>query len=247
MELPLSSLFSLGLIWLRCGGVCVAAPIFGARVIPTRVRVALALWLGMSVFLATRPITAVPTNAWTLASLALQETLLGLMVGWVARLALDTARIAGQLAADSMGLGFGAMLEPLSGADSNAVGEWFGLLATATAMAMGLHREMLVWLVESVGRYPPGHPFPWDSLGHALMTHVFGGIQLAVRLALPLLAASLTGHVLMGVLGRVSPQLNLGNIGFAFALLAGGSALFWLGPDVLARSAAFALRATREF
>jgi flagellar biosynthesis protein FliR len=66
------------------------------------------------------------------------------------------------------------------------------------------------------------------------------GSALAIRLSFPVMAAVLFGYVAVGVIGRSAPQMNLANIGYAVALLAGGAALYLVSPtlaEIVARSA----------
>jgi flagellar biosynthetic protein FliR len=60
---------------------------------------------------------------------------------------------------------------------------------------------------------------------------------LAVRLAMPALAAVTLGHLGLGLLNRAGPQLNLGNIGFTIALLAGGGAFYLIAPGAAVMAA----------
>jgi flagellar biosynthetic protein FliR len=73
-----------------------------------------------------------------------------------------------------------------------------------------------------------------------------GAAALGARLAFPMLAAVLLGHVVMGALGRAAPQLSLGTIGFSVAIIAGGGAFYLVAPaaaELAARAAVAALAA----
>jgi flagellar biosynthetic protein FliR len=58
-----------------------------------------------------------------------------------------------------------------------------------------------------------------------------------VRLGFPVVAAATAGHLLMGVVSRAAPQLNMNTLGFSVTLLSGGGALYLVAPT-LARIAA---------
>jgi len=68
-------------------------------------------------------------------------------------------------------------------------------------------------------------------------------VALAVRLAFPILGAVLLGHLLMGLLTRMAPQLNLSNVGFSIAILAGGLALYLTAPAIAELAARAAVQA----
>ena len=68
-------------------------------------------------------------------------------------------------------------------------------------------------------------------------------MALAVRLAFPVVGAVLMGHALMATMGRMAPQLSLGNVGFSVAIVLGGVALYLAVPSAaeLAARAAVAV------
>ena len=59
-------------------------------------------------------------------------------------------------------------------------------------------------------------------------------------LLLMVLAAVTIGHLGLGVLNRASPQLNLSNIGFTVAILAGGAAFYLVAPSAASMAAQMA-------
>jgi len=228
------------LVLLRTAGLLVTAPILGSRVVPVRIRLALALVLAVAVFEAAgAPAVALPAGIPQLALGAAAETALGVLAGLSASWVLSAAVAAGQVIGVSMGIGFAALVDPTSGAQSNAPGELLLTLAQMSALALGIHREAIGWLARSVRLWPPGTALPIGALAsHAVGQAVFGA-TLAVRIAFPVLAAVIVGYALMGVLSRAAPQLSLASVGFSVAVLAGGGALYLVVPhaaEAVARS-----------
>lgn len=231
MSAPLPLAYGLFLVVLRSSALVAAAPVFSTRAVPARARLALGLVLGFAVWSgAGSPTPGVPATLGALLLAAVGETILGLSAGLGARLVLEAALGAGQAAALTMGLGYGALLDPASGAESTVVGELLAMLALASCVALGFHREAVLWLARSVMAHPPGAPPAWEAMAQGVLTHGLVGTALAVRLAFPVLAAAVFGHSVLGVLSRLTPQLNMGSLGFAVSLLAGGGALFAVAP-----------------
>ena len=234
------------LVLFRSAGLIVAAPVVGAGTVPVRVRLALVFVAALAAFAGGgMPAAQLPLTIGSLAGAAVSETFVGLSAALAARLVLEAAQAAGQVAGISMGLGYGAVVDPVSGADTTALGQIFGLGALGFAVALGLHREAFVWLARSVSSFPPGSAADLRSLAGAVVVHGLAGTVLAVRLAFPILAAVICGHLALGLLGRIAPQLNLASMGFTIAILAGGAALYLVLPsaaDAAARAALIALR-----
>jgi flagellar biosynthetic protein FliR len=232
MDLQLPLLFGFVLVLLRTSAVVMTAPVLSSRTIPARVKVALSGVVAAVAFAgAGMPRVALPSDFTGLAALAASETALGMVAGLAARLLLDAAQVGGQAASMAMGLGFGQMVNPNSNAESTSVGELFSMLALGAALALGVHREAIVWLARSVQDAPPGATVDVRSLAGALVTQILYALTLAVRVAYPMFAAAVFGYGILGMLGKASPQLSLNNLGFGVSVIAGGGAIYLMAPQ----------------
>lgn len=244
MDALLPPAFAFFLVLLRTAGLCAVAPLFGAKGVPARVRMGVAGALAVALYagggVAQLP---VPGDVLALAGHALAETLVGLAGGLSARMLLEAASAAGHLGSTGMGLGYGALVDPFSGAESTAVSQLFSVAALGVAVALGIHREAVAWLAASVRAMPPGAVSDLPQLFQGAVAQALFTTALAVRLAFPLLAASTVGHFALGLLGRAAPQLNLQSVGFSVSLFAGGGALFLLAPTIAELAARTALSA----
>ena len=246
MDASLATAYGFGLVLLRTSALCAAAPILAARVVPARIRIAVALAVSLAVHAgAGAPAVTPPSSLLGLAAAAAGETAVGLLAGLAARWALDAALAAGHLAGLSAGLGFAALVDPITGAESTAVSETLFVVAQGAAVALGVHREAIQWLARSFQTWPPGAPAGLADLATRTIGQATYAIALSVRLAFPVLGAVLLGHLVMGLVTRMAPQLNLSNIGFSIAILAGGLALYLTAPaaaELAARAAVAAFQ-----
>jgi len=225
-------------VLLRTTGLFLAAPVLGARTVPARLRLALAVAVSFGVWAAAgSPSVRAGATLATLVLPALAETARGLACGLAARAVLDALEAAGQTAGLSMGVGYGAMVDPFHGASSGVVGELLSAAGMLAAVELGLHREALAWLARSVAEAPPGTPLAARELARGLVTDLTGAAVLAMRLSFPLAAAATVGHLALGVAGRGSTPLGAGSVGFAVALLAGGASLYLCAPAFVAVAA----------
>jgi flagellar biosynthetic protein FliR len=237
-------MFGFALVLFRTLGLFTAAPILGARMVPTRARLALSLVAALAAFTgAGMPTVPPPAQFLALALAVSAETVMGLLAGLAARFVLDAAQAAGQTAGLSMGLGFGALIDPASGAESTEMGQLMGLIALGAAVATGLHREAISWLAASVHTFPPGGDLGLSALLAHGVAQSMTAIGLAVRITYPLLAAVTLGHLTLGAISRAAPTFNLSSVGFSVAILAGGAAIFLVTPPAAQLCAQAALNA----
>lgn len=230
--LPLHVIFSFVLVLTRIAALLGTAPILSSRSVPVRIKVSLAFGLTVLVSVSAHlPPQTIPSDLGLLIGLVISEAVVGMAAGLSARLVLDAAQFGGQTASAAMGLGFGQMLNPNSGAESSTVGELYGALAMAVALGLGLHTEAIAWIVRSIQEVPPGSTVDIASLSSGIIRQVIFAVALAIRVAYPLFAASLFGYAVLGLLGKASPQLSLSNLGFGVAILCGGAALYLAAPE----------------
>ncbi|RMG17011.1 MAG: type III secretion protein [Deltaproteobacteria bacterium] len=237
--------FGVGLLLalLRSAGLVVAVPVLGESAVPIRTRVAAALVLGTAAFFAAgSPAPEMPVTDAGLVAAAAGESLLGLSVGLSCRIVLLAATGAGALAGMSMGLGFGLVADPLTGVAQPTVARLLTFLAVIAAAGLGLHRQAVLWLASGLRQIPPGHFVSAADLARGVVVEAIRSVGLAVRIAFPVVGAVTFGHVVLGLLGRTAPSLNLVSIGFSIAIVAGGFALYLVAPS----AATLAARAAAE-
>ncbi len=236
MNFELAQLQSLiaALLWplARISGLMLTAPVLGARTIPARVRVGLALVLTLVLMpLAPSPGKVDPLSLAALITV-MQQLVVGAAMGFALKLAFEALSMGGELVASSMGLSFAQTMDPQQGHGAPALGQVYLLLATLIFLAMDGHLELISLLATGMqhGSWQaamPGGNTLWALLGSA--SHLFAG---AVLVALPAMAALLVVNLGLGATSRAAPAMNLFSIGFPISICLGFIAV-WLGLRAL--------------
>jgi flagellar biosynthetic protein FliR len=129
-----------------------------------------------------------------------------------------------------MGLSYAGFFNPATGQAQNAVGNFMSLLALLMFIAIDGHLWLLHALAESFRLYPlrgdAALPLDWLQVAR-LGADIF---TVGLTIALPFVAVMLLTNIVLGVLARVAPQLNIFAVGFPLTILVGLSALFMLLP-----------------
>lgn len=208
------------------------APLLSHRAVPTRIKLALAL--GITAVLVPQvgspPITDVMTATGLM--LLVNNILIGLLIGFTVRLVFAAIELAGELIGLQMGLSFAGFFNPANGQMQNAVASFMSLLALLMFIAIDGHLMLLHALAESFRLYPVqvgmSLPMGFDRVLR-MGADIFG---IGLTIALPFLAVMLLTNVVLGVLARVAPQLNVLAVGFPLTMLVGLSTLFLLLPYI---------------
>jgi flagellar biosynthetic protein FliR len=206
--------------FIRIGACLMVAPVFGARFVPARARIALALALTALVAPLTPAPAVTPFSAAGVV-VTFQQLLIGFALGFALQLVFDALALGGQLLANSMGLSFAFNVDPLRGSSTPALGQFYTILATLTFLALGGH----LVLIEALVRGFDTLPVATTGLGReGLWTLTLWGSQLfmgAVLIALPGMTALLIVNIAFGVMSRAAPTLNLFAVGFPISLIFG--------------------------
>lgn len=207
----------------RVGGLVLVAPMFSSRSVPMPVRTAILLVLTL-VLLPAAQASALPGAQLTPAAF-LAETLIGFALGLGAALLVGAAELAADLSSQAIGLSGAAVMDPLGGHQTSALGQLFGLLAATLLLAADGHHVMLEAVGRSFDRVPVGVE---SNVGEALRILARQGavlFSLGLRFAAPVIAAALVTNVGLGILSRAVPQLNLMNLAFPVQIFVGLAAL----------------------
>ncbi|MEJ7926861.1 flagellar biosynthetic protein FliR [Sphingobium sp. AN641] len=241
-----AQLWLLLVAMIRPGAAFIAAPVFGAPAVPIQLRIILSLALGMA---ALNSVTiALPGDG--IASiegmmLIAGEILAGLAMGFAVQIGYAAAFVAGEAIGAAMGLGFAAMVDPQSGQPTQAVGQFLSILATFLLLGMDGHLMLASFVVQSYQTLPPGGPMLGNDAIWGLIQ--FGGTLLGagVTIALPVAFALVLIQIIMGMLARTAPALNLFAVGMPVAMMT-GLVLLAIAAPVMGEGVIAALKAGLE-
>lgn len=206
------------------------APVVSHRAIPLRAKVALAV--AIAAVLAPA-VDAPPLGDFLDAAFfatMVRNVLVGAVLGFSARLLFSGLELAGQMIGLQIGLSFGGFFNPEASDTDNPIANFVSLVVLLMFLAIDGHLQLLAGLVESFRAFPIDGALPrtiaFDALA-GLGAEVF---SIALSISLPILAVMLLTNIVLGVMARVSPQLNLFAVGFPVTLSAGLIVLFLFMP-----------------
>ena len=220
------------LLWplARVLAVLAAAPVLGQSRIPVRIRIGLGL--GLVIVLAPTlpaPPPIAPASSAGMLILA-SQVVIGLAIGLALRLVFTAVEMAGDLIGLQMGLGFAMFYDPGNVQHTPILGQFMGLLATLTFLAINGHLMVIAALAESFHALPIAATPVGANLFEALAKHGAIVFVAGLQLALPLIVTMLVVNLSLGVLTRAAPQLNVFAVGFPLTIAIGFAALIFTLP-----------------
>lgn len=232
MWAPLSALvpgleWSLVLVYLRVQACLLILPGLGERVVPVRVRAAVAM--SVSPLLATAVPSVLPPNGlFATVMQAIPELLIGLSCGMLLRMLALSIDVATSAIAAT------ASLSQIVGGQNEAaphpIGNMLHLGGLAVLMALGLPVMLIDLLADSFVLWPPAAWPDAAQVSTMAVEVMVQGFLLAMMLAAPFTLGGFLFQALSGVINRVMPALPVVFIGSPLAILLALAALAMLAP-----------------
>jgi flagellar biosynthetic protein FliR len=205
---------------IRPGAALFASPLFGNTHVPVPLRVAIAIAIGWAGFPAGDPQAAL-NAAHDAPFVVLPELLIGLTMGFAMQMAFAAAMMAGEVIGNTMGLGFATSTDGLSG-PAPTLANLMSFAATAIFLASQGHLTLIAMIVDSFRTIPIGSAWLPGNAIAAFGTALFSG---AVSIALPVTFALVIVQIVLALIAKAAPALNLFAIGLPFTQFAGAGLL----------------------
>ena len=206
---------------IRIAALVGVAPVFGARTVPVRAKVAFALVLTLVIAPVSPPVPVVDPISGEAVLIVLNQMLIGAAMGLALQMVFAMFIVGGQIIAFQMGLGFASMVDPSSGTQVPVISQFYVILLTLIFFALDGHLTFINVVADSFHTMPIGvNGLSNDGLW-ALVN--WGGQMYlgAVQIALPAIASLLLLNLTFGVVTRAAPQFNIFSIGFPVTMVAG--------------------------
>ena len=217
-------------VMTRIGAALFAVPLFGSAAVPSQVRVIITGALAVFVCCWTQVVA--PPAILSLAGMVVLagEVVIGLAIGFVLQLAFAAPMIGAEMIGAGMGMSIAAAADPINGAHSAVLGQYFTVVMTVLFFGMGAHLDWISLLVESYRTFPPGAPWMAPARLHLIDGFAADMFLAGLSIALPVAVMLLVVQIVTGVIGRSAPALNLFALGLPAGVLAGVAALIVSAP-----------------
>jgi flagellar biosynthetic protein FliR len=209
-----TEILAFALVLLRVSTFTMSWPVFSVYNVPNQLKVLLCLAIAGVLFpVIDRSGLSAADLGQDVAWLAGKEVLTGLCLGFMTRLFFFAISVGGNIVSTSIGLSNGNLFNPALGASVTTVEQFYATLATLLFLALNGHHYFLTGLAQSFDAIP----LSIDGTQFALMTGKFkdSGLILqtvteaGIKISAPVLVAIFMLNVVMGIIGRAVPQINV--------------------------------------
>jgi flagellar biosynthetic protein FliR len=210
MELMIEKLLGFMMVLTRISALFLVLPVFGWKIIPSRVKIAVVVLL--AIFHSTITPFAINTSETSVLEAILliaNEATYGLSLGLVATVLFSAVKVSGRIVERQMGLAMAQILDPLTGENSQPLGSLLEMVFVIMFLNANGHHFLLSIISRSYETFPAGSIPTIPVLAGGVIKSGSALLSAGLRLAAPMLAAFLVLLIVLAVLARMVPEMNI--------------------------------------
>ena len=210
MVLMIEKLLGFVMVLTRISAFFLVIPVFGWQSIPIRIKVAMTVMLAIFFSMITPvPVVAGQVSTAEAVLLIANEATYGLALGLVAAFVFAAVKLSGRIIERQMGLAMAEILDPLTGERAQPLGSLLEMIFIMLFLSANGHHLFLLIISRSYESFPAGSiptiPVLTEGIIQAGSTMLIHGLKLAA----PILAAFMLLMVVLAVLARIVPEMNI--------------------------------------
>lgn len=210
------------LIAVRITGIFVAAPVFARSNLPALMKIGLSITISFILLPLMQDTSIVADSFLSLTVYSITEFLIGILIGFIAFIYFTSIYLAGTIIDTQIGFGMVNVFDPQTNSQVPVMGSFYNNIISLLFIVMNGHHLLVRALVDSYKILPIGFSLNMDIEAVNLMTNIFVDIFiLAAKFSAPVLIVIFLANVLLGILARTMPQMNVFIVGIPLKILVG--------------------------
>lgn len=206
------------------------APFFSMKNTPSHVRIGLSFFTAMLLYETITPTETVITynTAAGYAAIVVKEAITGLLIGFAPTVCSAIVNLAGSIVDMETGLAMATLMDPTTNQQTSITGALYQYILMLLMISTGMYRFLLGALADTFVLIPiNGAIFRSENLLQSMIVFLGEYVIIAFRIALPIFSVMLMLNAVLGIMAKVSPQLNMFAVGIQFKVLVGLAVLFF--------------------
>lgn len=224
------------LILVRISSFVAVAPFFSMAQVPRKVKVGLAFSISLLLWFVVPTESLEYETVIDYAAIVIKEAIVGILIGFSANISNYIINFAGRLMDMDMGFAMVNVFDPVTKEQVSISGTLYNYLVMLCLLCSGMHTYVLRAFVDAYSFIPIGMAkFDVNGIYQGVLMFLADYMIIGFRIYLPVFMALMILNVVLGVLAKVAPQMNMFVVGMQLKIMAGLLVLFvgvYLLPDV---------------
>jgi flagellar biosynthesis protein FliR len=218
-EISQYDLYRALLLVFRTGAFLMSIPVFAYVTIPRIVQLWLILALSALIFpTVTIAPEHLPSTTVGFALVILSEVAVGLLMGFAVLALFSAVQFAGHIIGLQMGLAVANIFDPMSAGELSIIGEFYYLVSLIVFLLIDGHHYAINALIRSFDLVPLGGAVFGAGISAYVTSLISMVFILAIKLSAPVVITLFIVNLVLGILSRTVPQMNVFIVGFPLSI-----------------------------
>ena len=228
LSFTFDELLTFLLILVRVTCFIYLAPFFNMGNTPNRVKIGLGVFVSYLIYQTLLPIE--PLQYETILEysvLVLKEAMVGLIIGFGANICMAIVNFTGSIIDMETGMAMATLFDPQTNQETSISGVLYQYAMSLMLIVTGMYKYLLIAIVETYTLIPiNGAVFDKEHLLNSMTQFMGNYLTIGFRICLPVFCAMILLNAILGIMAKVSPQMNMFAVGIQLKMLVGLGILF---------------------
>ena len=221
LPLSINGFINYLFITARVSGILFTAPVYGSSSVDVRLRLFFSFILGYILYAINGDVTLENIDTVLLFIILIKEILIGIAMGVLGQFIFAGVQLGGQIIGFQMGFAVVDVIDPQSNIQASIIAQFQNIIMILIFLTIGGHLLIIKAIAYSFDVVPLGR-FVFSDESYLFIVTLFANIfVIAIKLVAPVLVTLIITHVVMGLIGRLVPQINLLIVGFPLQIAVG--------------------------
>lgn len=216
------------LIVVRISGFIYTAPLFSLASIPRKVKAGLSIFMALVIFSTFRGVQLNYVGIIGYAVLIIRELITGILIGFSASMCIYILNFAGQMIDMEIGFSMVNELNPVAKIQTTITANLYTYLVMLVMLLSDFHLHLIKAILDTFKLIPLGKSVFKSGLYDNVVQFMSDYFIIGFRIILPVFTTILIVNIVLGILAKVAPQMNMFVIGMQLKVFVGLFVLFFV-------------------
>lgn len=209
------------LIVARMSAFIFTSPIFNQRTIPTRVKAGISVLLAIITYPLLDYNELTYTGIFGFSFLVIKEVVAGLIIGFSINLCIMILGFAGHLVDTEIGFAMVQTMNPTAEFQTTITGNLYTYIVLLVIIVTDSHLYLIDAIIDTYSIIPAGDVSIPVNMYVLILKFLANYFLIGFRIFLPMFMCLLVTNAILGILTKVSPEMNMFAIGFQIKIFVG--------------------------
>lgn len=220
------------LILIRIASFLNTGIFFSIKGTPNLTKIGFSVIFSYIIYLVMPEIAIVNQSIIGYSLQVITEAMYGMVLGYTTYLIFITIQMAGQLVDIQIGFTIGAVYDPITKNKVSIFGKIYYWVGLALFLAVDAHHFILLTIIKSYQILPVGNNGLGSFKSLGFMSVFTDSLKIAFQIAIPIMMILYLTDIIMGMLARTVPQINVFILGMPLKVIVGLVVLIILIPAI---------------